>query len=115
VLLVTDKTREIAILKAMGATSIVDRHGVPGGAAPPSAAIGTAVGVGIGVATCYVVRGYGYHLDPKVYLIDRLPIEVRSWEVLLVAGVTMVISVLATLYPSAKASGLRPVEGLRHD
>jgi lipoprotein-releasing system permease protein len=104
VLMVTDKTREIAILKSMGATSmsIATVFQVVGIAI---GGVGTAVGVGIGVATCYVVRGYGYHLDPKVYLIDRLPIEVRSWEVLLVAGVTMVISVLATLYPSAKASG----------
>ena len=58
---------------------------------------------------------YGYHLDPKVYLIDRLPIEVKPLEVLLVASITMVISVISTLVPSQAAASLRPVEGLRYD
>jgi len=58
---------------------------------------------------------YGYHLDPKVYLIDRLPIEVRMLEVLLVSGITMAISVIATVVPASAASALRPVEGLRYD
>ena len=71
--------------------------------------------MGVGLATCYVMSKYGYHLDPKVYLIDRLPIEVRMAEVLLVAGITMVISVIATVVPASSASALRPVEGLRYD
>jgi ABC-type lipoprotein release transport system permease subunit len=62
-----------------------------------------------------VVSAYGYHLDPKVYLIDRLPIEVRWFEVLLVAGITMVISLGATWAPAQAAAALRPVEGLRYD
>jgi lipoprotein-releasing system permease protein len=77
--------------------------------------LGTLLGIGIGLTTCWVVQSYGYHLDPKVYLIDRLPIMVRGIEVALVAGITMVISVVATLFPALKASGLRPVEGLRYD
>ena len=48
--------------------------------------VGTVIGVAIGLVTCYVVSAYGYHLDPKVYLIDRLPIDVRPFEVVLVAG-----------------------------
>jgi lipoprotein-releasing system permease protein len=111
---VTEKTREIAILKSMGSTSssvalVFQVFGVAIGAA------GTVIGVVIGLATCYVVSRYGYHLDPKVYLIDRLPIEVNPLEVLLVAGITMVISVVATLVPSQAAAALRPVEGLRYD
>ena len=113
-MMVTDKTREIAILKSMGATStslanVFQVVGVTIGG------LGTLIGVGVGLATCYVVAGYGYHLDPKVYLIDRLPIEVRWWEVLLVAGITMVISVVATLVPASSAASLRPVDGLRYD
>ena len=65
--------------------------------------------------TCFVVAKYGYHLDPKVYLIDRLPIDVRPLEVLLVAGVTMAISLGATWAPAGNAAALRPVEGLRYD
>ena len=77
--------------------------------------VGTIVGVAIGLVTCYVVGAYGYHLDPKVYLIDRLPIDVRPLEVLLVAGITMVISLFATWAPAQAAATLRPVEGLRYD
>ena len=77
--------------------------------------VGTIIGVGIGLAVCYVVGSYGYHLDPKVYLIDRLPIEVKPFEVLIVAGITMAISIIATVFPATSASALRPVEGLRYD
>jgi lipoprotein-releasing system permease protein len=77
--------------------------------------IGTLIGVSIGLVTCYVVAGYGYHLDPKVYLIDRLPIDVVEYEVALVCGITLVISLLATWAPAQSAASLRPVEGLRYD
>ena len=113
-MMVTDKTREIAILKSMGGTSgsVAQVFQVVGLAI---GGVGTLIGVGIGLATCYVVAGYGYHLDPKVYLIDQLPIEVRPLEVLLVAGITMVISVFATVVPASAASSLTPVQGLRYD
>ena len=111
---VTDKTREIAILKSMGSTSwsigwLFIQVGTTIGA------VGTIVGVGMGLAICKVVHAYGYHLDPKVYLIDRLPIDVRGIEVLLVVGVTMVISAVAAIVPAYQASQLTPVEGLRYD
>ena len=114
IMMVTDKTREIAILKSMGSTSgsvawVFQVVGIVIGS------IGMIVGVGLGLATCYVVSEYGYHLDPKVYLIDKLPIEVRWFEVLLVASITMVVSILVTLVPSLSASSLRPVDGLRYD
>ena len=113
-MMVTDKTREIAILKSMGATNggismTFQFVGIAIGG------VGTIIGVGIGLAVCYVVGSYGYHLDPKVYLIDRLPIEVRPLEVLIVAGITMAISIIATVFPATSASSLRPVEGLRYD
>jgi lipoprotein-releasing system permease protein len=113
-MMVTDKTREIAILKSMGSTSrsvgrVFQMVGLAIGG------VGTIIGVAVGLAICYVVSTYGYHLDPKVYLIDRLPIEVRPLEVLLVAGITMVISLFATVVPASSASALRPVEGLRYD
>ena len=113
-MMVTDKTREIAILKSMGATSssvarIFQLLGVAIGG------VGVLIGVAIGLVTCYVVSAYGYHLDPKVYLIDRLPIDVRWYEVLAVAGITIIVSLLATWAPAQAAASLRPVEGLRYD
>jgi lipoprotein-releasing system permease protein len=113
-MMVTDKTREIAILKSMGASSssvarVFQLLGVAIGG------VGTLLGVTIGLITCYVVSGYGYHLDPKVYLIDRLPIEVRWFEVALVATVTLVISFFSAWAPAQAAASLRPVEGLRYD
>jgi lipoprotein-releasing system permease protein len=113
-MMVTDKTREIAILKSMGSTStsvaqVFQVVGIAIGGA------GTLIGVVIGLAICHVMSSYGYHLDPKVYLIDRLPIEVRWMEVLLVCGITMAISVISTIVPASNAAALRPVEGLRYD
>ena len=113
-MMVTDKTREIAILKSMGGTSgsiaqIFQVVGIAIGGA------GTIIGVGIGLAVCAVLSRYGFRLDPKVYLIDELPVVVRPLEVVLVAGVTMVISVVTTLVPAWTASALTPLEGLRYD
>jgi lipoprotein-releasing system permease protein len=113
-MMVIDKTREIAILKSMGATSggiarVFQVVGIAIGS------VGTAAGLGIGLTLCEVVSRYNYRLDPKVYLIDRLPITVHYSEVFLVGAITMVISAVATLFPSLKASSLRPVDGLRYD
>ena len=113
-MIVTDKTREIAILKSMGATSgrigrlfVALGLGISG--------IGTALGVGIGLAFCYLMNAHGIHLDPRVYLIDHLPVEVRPVEVWLVVGITLVVGLAATLVPSRSAAALTPLEGLRYD
>ncbi len=113
-MMVTDKTRDIAILKSMGTQnfSVAAVFQVMGLAI---GGVGTVLGVIIGLTTAVVMRSYGYHLDPKVYLIDRLPIELRPMEVLLVIGVTMGISLIATIGPALSAASLRPVDGLRYD
>ncbi len=113
-MMVTDKTRDIAVLKSMGTQSssvaaVFQIMGLSIGG------IGTVLGVLIGIATAQVIGAYGFHLDPKVYLIDRLPIDLRPIEVLLVIVVTMIISLVATIAPALTASALRPVEGLRYD
>lgn len=113
-MMVTDKTRDIAILKSMGTQSfsvaaVFQVMGLAIGG------VGTVLGVILGLTTAVVMRSYGYHLDPKVYLIDRLPIELRPAEVLLVIGVTMGISLIATIGPALSAASLRPVDGLRYD
>ena len=114
IMMVIKKTRAIAILKSMGATSssigrIFQSVGLVIGA------VGTCLGLTIGLTICTVVSRYGYKLDPKVYLIDRLPIVVEPLEVVLVVVITMLISGVVAIFPAAKASSLRPVEGLRFD
>ncbi len=113
-MMVIDKTREIAILKSMGASSsgIARLFQVVGLAI---GGVGTVFGLAIGLTLCEVVERYNYRLDPKVYLIDRLPISVNPSEVAMVAVITMVISAAATLFPATKASSLTPVDGLRYD
>ncbi len=113
-MMVTDKTREVAILKSMGATSgsvaqVFQVVGIAIGGA------GTIAGVALGLTLCYVTNHFGFKLDPSVYLIDRLPVDVKPFEVVLVAGITMLISVVATIVPASSASAMRPVEGLRYD
>jgi lipoprotein-releasing system permease protein len=114
VMMVTQKKREIAMLKSMGAESF-DLAQVFAMVGTAIGAVGTVIGIGLGISTCYVVRAYGYPLDPKVYLIDKLPISVHPLEVLLVAVVTMILCVGAAMIPALKAASLRPVDGLRHE
>jgi lipoprotein-releasing system permease protein len=113
-MMVTDKTREIAILKSMGART----GGIAGVFQVVGLAIGgvgIAIGLVIGLVTCHVMTNYGYRLDPRVYLIDRLPIEIRPFEVVVVVCITLVICLIATLVPARTAAALRPVDGLRYD
>jgi lipoprotein-releasing system permease protein len=114
VMMVTQKKREIAMLKSMGAGSF-ELGWIFAIVGTAIGAVGTVIGIGLGISTCFVVRAYGYPLDPKVYLIDKLPISVHPREVVLVAGVTMVLCIGAALIPALKAASLRPVDGLRHD
>ena len=76
---------------------------------------GGGLGLGLGLTLCALVARFGYSLDPKVYLIERLPVEISAVEILLVPAVAMAISLIATLYPALKASRLRAVDGLRYD
>lgn len=113
-MMVIDKTREIAILRSMGSTSggigrVFQVVGLCIGG------VGTVCGLGIGLVLCELLSRYNYRLDPKVYLIDQLPVSVSATEVIIVGVITMVISAVATWFPATKASQLSPVEGLRYD
>jgi len=111
-MIVLSKVPEIAILKSMGASdSMVARVFLIGGTAV--GLIGTSLGIGYGLLVCLLARLYGYPLDPKVYLIGELPVQIRPEELVGVALATILIAWLATLYPSMRASRLVAVEGLR--
>ena len=113
-LMVTEKGKEIAILKALGASDnaimrIFVLEGVIIGA------IGTVFGVGTALAACTGLSWFGVRLDPDVYYIDRLPVNVNGADYALVALAAMVICTLSTLYPASTASKLSPVDGLRYE
>jgi lipoprotein-releasing system permease protein len=113
-LMVTEKGKEIAILKALGESDggilrIFMLEGIIIGG------IGTVFGVATGLATCTGLKWFGLRLDPEVYYIDRLPISVNGWDFLTVAAAALSICTLSTLYPAYAASSLRPVDGLRYE
>ena len=111
ILLVLEKGREVAVLKALGATgrsilSIFVLDGVILGA------VGCALGIALGLAVCALLSEYGLKLDPRVYYLEQLPIVIRPFEVATVCFGALVLSTLATLLPAAKAALMRPVDGL---
>jgi lipoprotein-releasing system permease protein len=113
-LMVTEKSKEIAILKALGASDnailrIFMLEGVLIGG------MGTAFGVATGYAIAESLRRVGVRLDPEVYYIDRLPISVDRVDFVIVALSAIAITTLATLYPALAASRLRPVDGIRYE
>jgi lipoprotein-releasing system permease protein len=114
-MVVTDKTKEIGILRAMGLTApAVARVFLLQGAV--IGIVGTAVGLMLGLATSYVVDESGWiRINPAVYFIDHLPVHVELRDVLVVVGASLAIAVLATVYPSRTAANLTPVEAIRHE
>jgi lipoprotein-releasing system permease protein len=113
-LMVTEKGKEIAILKAIGASDgAILRTFMTEGVI--IGAIGTVFGVATGLAVCTGLSWFGLRLDPDVYYIDRLPINVSGWDFFTVAIAALSICTLATLYPAQAASKLRPVDGLRYE
>jgi len=114
IMLVLEKTKEISILKSMGARDasimkIFVLEGVTIGA------IGTLIGCLMGLASCSFVARFGLRLDPDVYYISYLPVTVDLGQFALVAVISICLAYLATLYPAITASRLSPVDGLREE
>lgn len=114
IVFVIEKSKEIAIMKTMGATDtsimkVFITYGVIVGS------VGTAFGVGAGLAVCLALKTFGFGLDPDVYYISDLPVHVDTVEVAVVALAAVFLSYLATIYPALLAARLRPVEGLRYE
>jgi lipoprotein-releasing system permease protein len=112
IMVVLDKKKEIAVIKAMGATDaailriFLYQGGIIG-------LVGTSAGLLLGLAVCKGLLIYGFPLDPKVYFISRLPVQVRPHEFLLTGAIAVAICLAATVIPSLYASLMRPAEGFR--
>ncbi len=111
---VTSKTKDIGILRSIGVPASAIRrvftlYGLALGF------IGTFWGLLGGLGIAYVLRETELiKLPQTVYYIDHLPVLIQLNDVLLITGSAMLISFLATIYPSAKAASLEPVEALRY-
>jgi len=115
VMAVMEKTRDIAILRAMGATSnnIMTVFMIQG---LLLGLVGTLAGLISGLGICQLISKYIHiTLPTDFYGLTSLPVSVERSDVLFVALATVVISFLATLYPAWRAARLNPVEALRYE
>jgi lipoprotein-releasing system permease protein len=107
------KTRDIGILKAMGATNkdIVSIFRVEGLLV---GIIGAIAGTLLGLLICVLQRQYHlFPLDPTVYIIPAIPVEIRLTDFLAIGGAAILLSYFATFIPSRRASDLLPSEAIR--
>jgi lipoprotein-releasing system permease protein len=123
IMLVKDKGREIGILRTMGATQgAIMRVFLITGAS--IGVVGTLAGCLLGIVFCWridEIRQFVAWLtdtmvfDPSVYYLTRLPADLNWQTTGIIVAMALILSVLATLYPSWRASRLDPVEALRYE
>ena len=117
IMMVMGKTKDIAILKAMGASNGSIRKvfvftGMMIGA------VGTALGVILGIILCFILSRINiYELAPDIYYFTdklQLPVRMEMTDIVVIVIAALVICFLATLYPSWQAARLKPVEAVRY-
>jgi len=114
ILVVLTRTREISILRAMGASAgqvrmVFMLEGLIVGI------VGTLLGTALGLLGCVGLRNYEFPLDTDVYYLDTLPVVIEPATISVVVVVAIAISFLCTIYPTTVAARVDPVEGLRYE
>jgi len=115
IMVVSDKTKEIGILRAMGMPArsirrVFFAQGLVIGI------VGTGTGLVIGLVASYLIGAKKLiALDPAVYFIDHLPVATDLLDVGRIVVASLAVAALATLYPARQAARLYPVEAIRHE
>ncbi|KPK40514.1 MAG: hypothetical protein AMJ78_07130 [Omnitrophica WOR_2 bacterium SM23_29] len=115
IMVVMEKTKDIGILKSIGATNrsimaIFTLEGLLIGA------IGTILGVVSGLGLSYLLEKYQFIQLPRdIYYIDRFPVDVQFGDTVAIVFAALVISLLSCIYPAWQASRLNPVDALRYE
>ncbi|MGI9381224.1 MAG: lipoprotein-releasing ABC transporter permease subunit [Methyloligellaceae bacterium] len=123
IMLVKDKGRDIAVLRTMGATrgAIMRVFFITGASI---GVVGTLSGMLLGIVVCLNIESIRQFIgsltqteifSPELYYLSQLPADIEIGEVTSVVTMALVLSVLATLYPSWRASRMEPVEALRYE
>jgi lipoprotein-releasing system permease protein len=115
ILMVMEKTRDIGILIAMGATSLnIRRIFFYQGAL--IGAVGTALGTLLGLVWCALANAFQLIKVPvDIYQISYVPFHIKVIDLLMIVGVSLLISLLSTLFPSHRASKTDPVVALKYE
>lgn len=115
ILMVMEKTRDIGILIAMGATAqnikrIFFLQGAMIGV------VGTVIGVALGLLWCWLANTFQLIKVPMdIYQIAYVPFHIKTFDLILIVGITILISFLSTLFPSHRASKVDPVVALKYE
>lgn len=113
IMMVMEKSKDIAVLKAMGATHrIIRRIFIIEGMI--IGIFGTFLGTLFGVIVCFLLKKYDFIQLPDAYPFSTLPVQLETMDVLIISGSAILICFLSTLYPSYKASKMDPVEAIRY-
>jgi lipoprotein-releasing system permease protein len=116
IMIVMRKTKDIGILKSMGASSrdILNIFIIQGVA---TGIIGSIIGFAVGVLICVYLKAYPVAMPGggSVYYVDKLAVSLKLNEVIIIPVCSVIISFVATLYPAYQAAKLDPVEAVRYE